>query len=42
VEDATALFDPQQAGGIVLNHVQMGLSAAYYGYGSYGADGDDS
>jgi protein-tyrosine kinase len=42
VQDAAELFDPQQAGGIILNQVQMGLSAAYYGYGTYGADGDDS
>jgi Mrp family chromosome partitioning ATPase len=42
VQDAVELFDTQQAGGIILNQVQMGLSAAYYGYGTYGADGDDS
>jgi protein-tyrosine kinase len=42
VQDAAELFDAQQAGGIILNQVQMGLSAAYYGYGTYGADGDDS
>jgi Mrp family chromosome partitioning ATPase len=42
VQDATELFDAHQAGGIILNQVQMGLSAEYYGYGTYGADGDDS
>jgi protein-tyrosine kinase len=42
VQDAVELFDTQQAGGIILNQVQVGLSAAYYGYGTYGADGDDS
>jgi Mrp family chromosome partitioning ATPase len=42
VADATALFDSQQAGGIILNEVKMARSEGYgyYGYGSYGTDGD--
>jgi exopolysaccharide/PEP-CTERM locus tyrosine autokinase len=40
VQDALGLVDPQQAGGIILNHVPMGQSEGYYGYGSYGAAGD--
>jgi protein-tyrosine kinase len=42
VADAIALFDPQQAGGIILNEVKMARSEGYgyYGYGSYGTDGD--
>lgn len=42
VTDAIALFDPQQAGGIILNEVKMARSEGYgyYGYGSYGTDGD--
>ena len=40
VEDAVALFGPQHAGGIILNHVGGGgTDGYYYGYGSYyGAD----
>lgn len=43
VQAAVALFDPQQAGGIVLNEVQGSAGGRYYGYesyGSYGSDGD--
>jgi protein-tyrosine kinase len=42
VQDAVALFDPQQAGGIILNHVSGGADGyyGYYGYGAYGADGN--
>lgn len=42
VIDAIALFDPRQAGGIILNEVKMARSEGYgyYGYGSYGTDGD--
>jgi exopolysaccharide/PEP-CTERM locus tyrosine autokinase len=36
VEDAVALFGPQHAGGIILNHVGGGgADGYYYGYGSY-------
>ena len=44
VTDAIALFDPQQAGGVIMNEVKMARSEGYgyYGYGSYGADGDAS
>jgi exopolysaccharide/PEP-CTERM locus tyrosine autokinase len=42
VQDAIALFDPQQAGGIILNQVQMNQAEGYYGYGSYGTYGDGS
>jgi protein-tyrosine kinase len=40
VQDALALFDTQQAGGIILNEVAVGRSEGYYGYGTYGASGD--
>jgi exopolysaccharide/PEP-CTERM locus tyrosine autokinase len=40
VQAAVALFDPQQAGGMVLNEVQGSAGEGYYGYGSYGNDGD--
>jgi exopolysaccharide/PEP-CTERM locus tyrosine autokinase len=42
VVDAINLFEPQQAGGIILNEVKMARSEGYgyYGYGSYGTDGD--
>lgn len=40
VQDALALFDIQQAGGIILNHVAVSRSEGYYGYGNYGASGD--
>jgi protein-tyrosine kinase len=43
VEDAVALFGAQQAGGIVLNHAGGGGSDGYYyGYGSYGVEGNDA
>jgi protein-tyrosine kinase len=42
VQDAIALFDPQQAGGIILNQVQMSQKEGYYGYESYGTYGDGS
>jgi protein-tyrosine kinase len=42
VQDAIALFDPQQAGGIILNQVQLSQKEGYYGYGSYGTYGDGS
>lgn len=40
VQDAIALFDTQQAGGLILNQVQMSQTEGYYGYGSYGTYGD--
>jgi len=39
VQDAVGLFDPQQAGGVILNHVAMAGDEGYYGYGSYGTYG---
>ena len=36
VTDALGLFDAQQAGGIILNQVQVTRLEGYYGYGSYG------
>ena len=39
VQDAVGMFDPQQAGGIILNHVAMAGDQGYYGYGSYGTYG---
>jgi protein-tyrosine kinase len=39
VQAAVALFDVQQAGGVVLNQVEGGSTEGYYGYGSYGTDG---
>jgi protein-tyrosine kinase len=40
VEEAISLFNPQQAGGIVLNEARMGVLDRYYGYGTYGTYGD--
>jgi exopolysaccharide/PEP-CTERM locus tyrosine autokinase len=40
VQTAVALFDPQQAGGMVLNEVRGSTGEGYYGYGSYGSEGD--
>jgi exopolysaccharide/PEP-CTERM locus tyrosine autokinase len=42
VQDAIALFDAQQTGGIILNQVQVSPVDEYYGYGSYGIDRDAS
>ena len=39
VQDAMGLFDPQQAGGVILNQVAIGGDEGYYGYGMYGAYG---
>jgi exopolysaccharide/PEP-CTERM locus tyrosine autokinase len=39
VQAALDLFDPQQAGGVVLNETHDGSHADYYEYGSYGSDG---
>jgi protein-tyrosine kinase len=39
VQDAVALLGPQQAGGIILNHVGGGEATGYYyGYGTYGVE----
>jgi Mrp family chromosome partitioning ATPase len=38
VVDAISLFRPEQAGGIILNHVKLSRSDKYYGYG-YGSYG---
>ena len=35
VQEAVALFDPQQAGGLILNQMAAGSSEAYYGYEAY-------
>jgi protein-tyrosine kinase len=42
VQAAVELFDVKQAGGVVLNQVQASSTEGYYGYGSYGTDGDQS
>ena len=42
VRDAIALIDEKQAGGLVLNQGQAGLTESYYGYGAYGTDRDDT
>ena len=43
VQAAVALFEPQQAGGVVMNEVPGSSTEGYYGYGygygSYGTDG---
>jgi protein-tyrosine kinase len=39
VEAAIELFDPKQAGGVILNQVKVGLTEGYYGYGAYGPYG---
>jgi protein-tyrosine kinase len=40
VQAAVAMLDPKQTGGIVLNQVHGKANEGYYGYGSYGSDGD--
>jgi protein-tyrosine kinase len=39
VQNALALIDAEQAGGIVLNRVQGSADEAYYGYNAYGSYG---
>jgi hypothetical protein len=39
VQDATALFDAAQAGGLILNQVAVAGHDQYYGYGAYGQYG---
>jgi protein-tyrosine kinase len=41
VQAAIDLFDPQQAGGVVLNQAHTGSPEEYYVYGSYGGYGSD-
>ena len=38
VQEAVALFDPQQAGGLILNQMAAGSSEDYYGYEAYGSN----
>jgi protein-tyrosine kinase len=40
VQEAAAMFDPQQAGGLVLNQMSVASSEAYYGYEAYGSQDD--
>jgi protein-tyrosine kinase len=40
VQDALALVDTRQAGGIILNEAPVSRSEGYYGYGTYGTSGD--
>jgi protein-tyrosine kinase len=40
VQAAIDLFEPSQAGGLILNQVKAGLTEGYYGYGTYGTYGD--
>lgn len=43
VEATLKLFDPQQAGGVILNHLDAGQSGGYYyGYAPYGTAGDEA
>jgi protein-tyrosine kinase len=37
VQEAAALFDPQQAGGLILNQMAAASTEAYYGYEAYGS-----
>jgi protein-tyrosine kinase len=41
VQAAIGMFDEKQAGGLILNQVKVGLTEGYYGYGAYGAAGDE-
>jgi exopolysaccharide/PEP-CTERM locus tyrosine autokinase len=41
VQAAVGMFDQAQAGGLVLNQVEVGLTEGYYGYGEYGKAGDE-
>jgi protein-tyrosine kinase len=42
VQEAVAMFDAQQAGGVVMNQVAVSEDEGYYGYGSYAAQGTDN
>jgi protein-tyrosine kinase len=41
VEAAIGMFDEKQFGGLILNQAKVGLTEGYYGYGAYGAAGDE-
>jgi protein-tyrosine kinase len=41
IQDALALFDEEQSGGLILNQVAAAGSDEYYGYGSYGSHEND-
>jgi protein-tyrosine kinase len=41
VQDAVALFDAKQSGGVILNQVPGSSNEGYYGYGSYGSYGEN-
>jgi len=41
LQEAVELFDAQQAGGLILNHVAGDGNEDYYGYELYGANGID-
>jgi exopolysaccharide/PEP-CTERM locus tyrosine autokinase len=42
IQAAVGLFEPQHAGGVVLNQVISKAAQGYYEYGSYGTDGDQT
>jgi protein-tyrosine kinase len=42
IQAAIALFDPQHAGGLVLNQMQSRAAQRYYDYGTYGSDATPS
>jgi len=42
VQAAIELFEPGQAGGLILNQVKVGLTEGYYGYGTYGSYGNNA
>jgi protein-tyrosine kinase len=40
VQAAVGMVDEKQAGGLILNQVEVGFTEGYYGYGAYGTPGD--
>jgi Mrp family chromosome partitioning ATPase len=40
VQAAIGMFDEKQAGGVILNQVEVGFTEGYYGYAAYGAPAD--
>jgi protein-tyrosine kinase len=40
VQAAIDMFDEKQAGGLILNQVEVGFTEGYYGYGAYGTPDD--
>ena len=40
VQAAIGMFDEKQAGGLILNQVEVGFTEAYYGYAAYGTTAD--